>query len=49
MKTEQRDVYGKVTKQEAVFIQKVKGDKKDELPEILINKIEFDMKYVVEK
>jgi succinate dehydrogenase flavin-adding protein (antitoxin of CptAB toxin-antitoxin module) len=49
MKIEQRDVYGRVTQQEAVFIQKVMEEKKDELPQILIDKIEFDMKYVVVK
>lgn len=47
MKIEHRNGYGKVSMQEASYIRDILNEKRDELPDTLIKKIEFDLKFVV--
>lgn len=46
MKIENRNVYGTISSQEASYLRSVMKEKKEELPAALINKIEFDLKFI---
>ncbi|HWT76878.1 MAG TPA: hypothetical protein VN258_19430 [Mobilitalea sp.] len=46
MKIHHRNGYGKISTQEASYIRHIMKEKKNELPDTLIQKIEFDLKFV---